>query len=110
MTVVCVSFVWFLIVDHIPMCNNAYLEDEKNGRVYQEFWTGLESTMMDRIKSQSWDHWKTEWQWMAAYFVPGVWSALFMATGPRAHIKPKPVSSSKVAPTEATKKESKKNK
>ena len=106
MIVVSVSFVLFLIVDHIPMCHNAYLQDQKEGKVYQEFWAGLESTMMDRVKSQSWDHWKTEWQWMAAYFVPGVWTSLFMATGPRASIKP---NSSKVTPRSKVA-ESKKNK
>lgn len=48
-----------------------------------EFWEGLHHTIFHRVVSQSWEHWKRDWQWMGGYFTGGVWSSLLMAMGPR---------------------------
>ena len=47
------------------------------------FWDGLDHAIYHRVVSQSWDHWKRDWQWMGGYFTGGVWSCLLMATGIR---------------------------
>jgi len=47
---------------------------------------GVYSSMHHRIKSHSWEDWKDDWFWMAAYFSGGVWICLLMASAPRLHL------------------------
>jgi hypothetical protein len=57
--------------------------DQQKGTKFMEFWEGLHHTIFHRVVSQSWEHWKRDWQWMGGYFTGGVWSSLLMAMGPR---------------------------
>ena len=82
-----ILFVLGLVSDHIPMCYSEWQAGLDRNRVYSDVFTGALDSMFTRNKSQSWDTWKSDWLWMLAYFSGGVWSSLFLAEGPRAHIK-----------------------
>ena len=82
-----IIFVLGLVSDHIPMCYNEWQNGLKRNRVYPSAYDGALDSMMTRHKSQSWDTWKADWLWMLAYFSGGVWSSLFLAHGPRAHVR-----------------------
>ena len=82
-----IIFVLGLVGDHIPMCYSEWLKGVSDNREYPGVYEGVKDSMFERNKSQSWDTWKADWLWMLAYFSGGVWSSLFLAKGPRAHIK-----------------------
>ena len=115
--VTCISFCVFLFFDHIPMCYRMWKEAEAKDKPDRPFFDGLEDSMMLRVLCRSSECWTNDWLWMAAYFSGGVWTSLFMATGPRVHLKvdrsavPKSglkVGDKKVSSTKSS--ESKKNK
>lgn len=54
------------------------------------FFEGMISSMVDRVRSQSWEDWQDDWFWMLGYFTLGVWYALITMTAPRLHIKQGP--------------------
>jgi len=86
MFLVCVAFVIELCQDHIPMCYRMWKLKEAAGTPDRDLLEGIKSSMFDRIPTATWEHWENDWFWMASYFSAGVWTSIFMATGPRIHI------------------------
>ena len=53
------------------------------------FWDGLSHCMSVRNVTKRFQDWESTWLWQGAYFSFGAWGSLYMATGPRIHIKSK---------------------
>ena len=84
-----IVFNLFLFYDHIPFQYRLWQEDLASGKPYIDLWTGVESSIDDRIVSRSWTDWHEELLWMGSYFTVGVWICLYMINAPRFEKKSK---------------------
>ena len=89
MIIVSFGFAIYVGFEHVPILLNASAEEHAKGVKFLPFWEGLQHCMTYRKVSRTYKAWETTWLWQGAYFSFGAWASLFMATGPRVHLKTK---------------------
>lgn len=85
----CVSLAMTLynLGHHVPILFDLARKDREMGKVFVSPLEGLKSALFERNKTAKYFDWMNTWLWQGAYFSFGSWTSMFMATGPRLHLK-----------------------
>jgi hypothetical protein len=74
-------FLYLVLVD-VPMYWSRWIADGLAGKHYLPLFQGLLDAAAPPVVSYSWDVWKSEMAWMAAYFSVGVWTSIWLVHAP----------------------------
>jgi hypothetical protein len=77
-----VAYLLYLVLVDVPMYWSRWMADQAIGKSYLSLAQGWLNASGPHVVTYTWDVWKSEMAWMAAYFSVGVWASIWLVRAP----------------------------